>query len=107
MTDTIGIEYTTVHDYKPTHRFAPDYVIAAREQYEQAWADHATLVDRKMDGENAFTWAEIEDAAEVAADLENKYYEIYQKWQNELGALMSGMDERHEAAHVMTEEGLP
>ena len=80
MTDT-GIETTTVHDYKPTHRFAPPEVEEARENMFAAWAEHRALCDLREDGKMGI--GPVLDAAKRAIQAEAEYRHLWDAWQNE------------------------
>jgi len=94
--DTKAIETTTVHDYKPTHPARPDVLEEARENMLAAWEDHDFITEAYVN--ETVTLAEMEASLDraLAAEIEyNRVYTIYY------------CAELREAAHVMTEEGLP
>jgi len=134
MTDTTGIEYTTTFDQRPTHPARPDALEEARENMIAAWAEQVKVCDGYAEG--TFDHDAMDAATGRALASEAAYYKAYREWslerdpdectctpfidglcpvclaeydkrQKQTDALMAGMDERHEAAHVMTEEGLP
>lgn len=81
MTDTAGIETTTVHDYKPTHRFAPPEVAEARENVFAAWAEHDAMIEMHEIGEIGIE--QVREAGKRAVQAETEYRRLWMSWQNE------------------------
>ena len=84
MTDTDGIEYTTMHDYKPTHppvskavRVAAEHAIIARKEYD----DYIDWV--LNNGIPGIEWTEAEYLANRANDADDALKQARNKALNE------------------------
>ncbi len=73
MTNTDGIEYTTMHDYKPTHKPVPLAVTQAARRADEAQKEYDDNVDEQMNnGEPDWDWTELKRLAEIANDADRE-----------------------------------
>ena len=71
MTNTDGIEYTTVHDYKPTHPPVSKAVLVAKKHADKMQAEYDAYVEEMLnDGKPGIDWTELERYAEIANDAD-------------------------------------
>jgi hypothetical protein len=73
MTNTDGIEYTTMHDYKPTHPPVSKAVLVAIENAADTQAEYDDYVNEMLNnGIPGIDWTELERLADIANDADRE-----------------------------------
>ena len=84
MTDTSGIEYTTIHDWRPSYAARSAKLSAARQAQEFAWAKRNALIDSRELYSDEDYYRQLEAATLEAITADANYLQAWDAWNDSI-----------------------